>query len=101
MDAGERNANGLPVLRGRRDEPPLLEITIGEALDLAVARWGEADAVVSRPKGAVELARAGAACDEMAAGSSRWGLQPGDRIGIWSPNCANGRSPNLPPPGSA
>ena len=29
------------------DAPPLLETTIGEALDAAAARWGEADALVS------------------------------------------------------
>ena len=30
------------------DAPPLLEITIGQALDAAAARWGSADALVSR-----------------------------------------------------
>jgi len=29
------------------DAPPLLETTIGAALDAAAARWGEADALVS------------------------------------------------------
>ena len=70
-------------------EPPLLDITIGQALDLAAARWGEADAVVSVAQGLRwswrELALK---ADAMAAGLLALGLERGDRIGIWSPNCA-------------
>ena len=70
-------------------ESPLLEITIGQALDDAAERWGDDDAVVSVAQGIRwswrELAfRA----DAMAAGLLALGLEPGDRIGIWSPNCA-------------
>ncbi|MDB6013652.1 MAG: AMP-binding protein, partial [Gammaproteobacteria bacterium] len=68
---------------------PLLEITIGQALDHAAERWGDDCAVVSVAQGIRwswrELAfRA----DAMAAGFLALGLGPGDRIGIWSPNCA-------------
>ena len=70
-------------------EPPLLDITIGEALDRAAERWGEADALVSGAQGVRwswrELARR---ADKLAAGFVALGLQSGDRIGIWSPNCA-------------
>ena len=70
-------------------EPPLLDITIGRALDLAAARWGDADAVVSVAQGLRwswrELA---VKADAVGAGLLALGLQPGDRIGIWSPNCA-------------
>ena len=70
-------------------EPPLLDITIGGALDLAAARWSDADAVVSVEQGVRwswgELALK---ADAMAAGLLALGLQRGDRIGIWSPNCA-------------
>jgi fatty-acyl-CoA synthase len=70
-------------------EPPLLEITIGQALDRAAQQWGDADALVSCAQEIRwswrELARR---VDAMAAGLLTLGLVPGDRIGIWSPNCA-------------
>jgi fatty-acyl-CoA synthase len=70
-------------------EPPLLEITIGQALQDAAQRWGDADAVVSPAQNIRwnwrELARR---AETMAAGLLALGLEPGDRIGIWSPNCA-------------
>ena len=69
--------------------PPLLEHTIGEALGRAGARWGDALALVSAHQGVrwswKELA---ARADALAAGLLRLGLEPGDRVGIWSPNCA-------------
>jgi fatty-acyl-CoA synthase len=71
------------------NEPPLLEITIGQALDRAAARWGDAEALVSVAQGIRwswrELAQR---AEAMAAGLLALGLEPGDRIGIWSPNCA-------------
>ena len=70
-------------------EPPLLEITIGQALDRAAEHWGDADALVSVAQGIRwswrELALR---ADAMAAGLLAMGLRSGDRIGIWSPNCA-------------
>ncbi|HWF77156.1 MAG TPA: AMP-binding protein [Caulobacteraceae bacterium] len=71
------------------DQPPLLEITIGQALDAAAAKWANADAVVSlhqkiRWSWRILAARA----DALAAGLLALGLEKGDRIGIWSPNCA-------------
>jgi fatty-acyl-CoA synthase len=70
-------------------EPPLLDITIGEALDRAAERWGDADALVSLAQDVRwswrELARR---ADDLAAGFLALGLERGDRIGIWSPNCA-------------
>jgi fatty-acyl-CoA synthase len=70
-------------------DTPLLEITIGQALEQAARRWGNADALVSVAQGIrwswSELEHK---ADAMAAGFLALGLQPGDRIGIWSPNCA-------------
>jgi fatty-acyl-CoA synthase len=70
-------------------EPPLLEHTIGAALDLAVERWGERPALISPPQEIqwtwLELAEK---ADALASGLLALGLTPGDRIGIWSPNCA-------------
>lgn len=70
-------------------EPPLIEHTIGDALAVAAERWGERDALVSVGQGirwnfAELLERS----DTVAAGLLALGLNPGDRIGIWAPNCA-------------
>ena len=70
-------------------EPPLLEVTIGQALDRAAERWGDADALVSSAQGVRWSWREFALrADIMAAGLLALGLESGDRIGIWSPNCA-------------
>ena len=71
------------------EHPPILEHTIGEALALAAARWPDAEALVSRRQGvrwtwAELLERA----DQLAAGLLTLGLEPGDRVGVWAPNCA-------------
>ncbi|MDF2385947.1 AMP-binding protein [Nostoc ellipsosporum NOK] len=75
------------LVRGA-DAPPLIEHTIGAALALAAARWGEREALVSveqdiRWTFAELLERA----DAFAAGLLALGLEPGERIGIWAPNC--------------
>lgn len=69
-------------------EPPLIEHSIGDALALAAERWGTRDALVSVGQGirwnfAELLERS----DAFAAGLLALGLNPGDRIGIWAPNC--------------
>ena len=68
---------------------PLLGDTIGEHFDKAVARWPEAEALVVRHQGVRwtyrELQRH---VDAFAAGLLALGLEPGDRVGIWSPNNA-------------
>ncbi|HWA63342.1 MAG TPA: AMP-binding protein, partial [Caulobacteraceae bacterium] len=70
-------------------EPPLLEITIGRALDEAAAKWGAELALISPQQGVrwtwADLARK---ADDLAAGLKRLGLEKGERIGVWSPNCA-------------
>jgi fatty-acyl-CoA synthase len=80
--------HGLSYVRGA-DTPPLMEETIGQALDAAAARWGDEMAIISPPQGVRwtfrDLARR---ADALAAGLLALGLEPGDRIGIWSPNCA-------------
>jgi fatty-acyl-CoA synthase len=82
MDAGPSYVRGA-------DAPPLLEITIGAALDAAAARWGDAEALVSVHQNIRWSWRSLAArADMLAAGLLALGLDVGDRIGIWSPNCA-------------
>jgi fatty-acyl-CoA synthase len=67
---------------------PLLDETIGANLERAVARFGEREALVSCAQGRrYTYAELGAAVDELARGLMAAGLDVGDRIGIWSPNC--------------
>jgi fatty-acyl-CoA synthase len=70
-------------------EPPLLEHTIGEALDRAIALWPAADALISSHQGVrLTWSEFGARVDAFAAGLLALGLEPGDRVGLWAPNCA-------------
>jgi fatty-acyl-CoA synthase len=61
--------------------------TIGDAFDETVDRWGDKPAIVVRHQ-AIRwtYAELGAAVDAFAAGLLALGLEPGDRVGIWSPN---------------
>jgi len=78
----------LSHVRGA-DKPPLMEETLGQALDLAVARFGEESALISPPQGIHwSFRELRERADALAAGLLALGLEPGDRIGIWSPNCA-------------
>jgi fatty-acyl-CoA synthase len=58
-------------------------------LDRAVSRWPDAEALVSVEQGIrwtfSEFSRR---VDEVAAGLLALGLERGDRVGIWAPNCA-------------
>ncbi len=67
---------------------PLIFQTIGNALSAAAVRWGEREALVVRHQGVrmtwAELERS---VTDYAAGLLSLGLQPGDRIGVWAPNC--------------
>src|SRR3954451_13263249 len=68
---------------------PLLGQTIGENLDRAIERWGEREALVSCHQGLrFTYAELGEAVDLLAGGLLRSGLEPGDRLGLWSPNRA-------------
>ena len=78
----------LSQARGSR-QPPLLDQTIGQALDQAVAQHGNREAIVAPHQGVRwtwrELARR---ADDIAAGLLAMGLVRGDRVGIWAPNCS-------------
>jgi fatty-acyl-CoA synthase len=69
--------------------PDLLELTIGQALAQTAARFAEREALVVPHQGVrwswSELLQR---TDALAAGLLALGLQPGDRVGIWAPNCA-------------
>ena len=69
--------------------PPLQDSTIGQALDATVARHGDREALVVPHQGVRWTWRDLATrADAVAAGLLAMGLQPGDRVGIWAPNCA-------------
>jgi len=68
---------------------PLLGETIGENLERTAARFPDRDALVScHQNRRYTYAEFNAAVDEVARGLLALGLEVGDRIGIWSPNCA-------------
>ncbi len=69
--------------------PPLPRHTIGAALDLAVERWGDREALVSVEQGLrYTYAELSHEVDRVARGLLARGVGKGDRVGIWSPNCA-------------
>ncbi|MFP6773097.1 MAG: AMP-binding protein [Alphaproteobacteria bacterium] len=66
---------------------PLIGETIGAFFDNAVARWGERDAVVARHQNIRwSYNQLKQQVDAFAAGLLALGLEPGQRIGIWSQN---------------
>jgi len=68
---------------------PLLGETIGQNLDRAVERGPDAPALVARHQGIRwSYAELGERVDRLARGLGDAGLKPGDRMGIWAPNCA-------------
>ena len=68
---------------------PLLRETIGQNLEAMVARFPDRDALVSMHQGIRQSYREfNESVDLLAMGLLRLGLEVGDRVGIWSPNCA-------------
>lgn len=70
-------------------EPPLLDHTIGAALELAAAQWPDKLALVSRHQASRwSWAELNGQADRIACGLLARGVSKGDRVGIWAPNCA-------------
>jgi fatty-acyl-CoA synthase len=68
---------------------PLLGQTIGDNLRETVRRFADREALVARHQGLrYTYAELDQAVDRVACGLLDRGVQRGDRIGIWSPNCA-------------
>jgi fatty-acyl-CoA synthase len=70
------------------DSQPLLEDTLGGALARAASSWPGQEAVVCCESGVrLTFAELDIRATEFAAGLLALNLKPGDRIGIWAPNC--------------
>jgi fatty-acyl-CoA synthase len=68
---------------------PLLELTIGDLLQRNVDRWPERPALVSRhQERRLSWAELSAEADRVARGLWALGVRRGDRVGLWSTNCA-------------
>jgi len=79
----------LPSYTCGPQEKPLLAMTIGAAFDQTVSRFAEREALVVREQGLrFTWAELAAAVDRCARAFIAIGLQPGERLGIWSPNRA-------------
>jgi fatty-acyl-CoA synthase len=79
---------GLSYAKGPKDAP-LLEITIGAALEQAARTWPDQLALVSRHQDLRwTWAELNAEVDRLAMGLFAQGVRKGDRVGIWAPNCA-------------
>ena len=82
VDTEESYASGASDL-------PLLGRTIGADLRRTVERFGDVEALVDCATGRRwTYAELGAEVDAVAAGLIAIGIATGDRVGIWSPNCA-------------
>jgi fatty-acyl-CoA synthase len=68
---------------------PLIGRTIGAQFDETCAAWPDNIALISRHQGIRwTYAQLKDRVDAFAAGLLALGLEPGDRVGIWAPNCA-------------
>jgi len=68
---------------------PLLGETIGDNFERAVAEHGDREALVSCHQGVrYTYAELDGAVNRVAGGLLAMGIEKGDRVGIWSPNCA-------------
>ena len=76
------------IVRGSTDAA-LIEMTIGDCFDQTVRRHPDDEALIVRHQDVRWTWRElKARVDAVAAGLVERGLKPGDRVGIWAPNCA-------------
>src|SRR5580698_818174 len=86
---GERVMSAALSYSSGESATPLLGDTIGGNFDGTVRAFGDREALVDRSAGRrwtyAELA---ADVDALALGLLEMGIEKGDRVGIWAPNCA-------------
>ena len=81
-------SNRISYIHGT-SSTPLLGETVGANLDRAAAAYPDRDAVVVRHQRVRwTYSEFGARVDRVARSLVAMGLRPGDRMGIWAPNCA-------------
>ena len=77
----------LSHLAGPTDQP-LVNDTIGQTFDAIVERFPDHEALVVRHQGVRWTYREyQREVDRLACGLLALGIEPGDRVGIWAPNC--------------
>ena len=70
-------------------EKPLIGLTLGQQFDAACAQYAERDALISHAQGIrLTYAQLQQQVNQVACALLRLGFKSGDRLGIWSPNCA-------------
>jgi fatty-acyl-CoA synthase len=89
VSAADGSAAALPSYSSGTASLPLLGDTIGANLDRTAARVGEHEALVECATGRRwSYPQLVAEVDACALGLDALGVAKGDRVGIWSPNCA-------------
>ena len=84
----KENGPGPSYQQGPADKP-LIEKTVGSFFDEVVSRYEDREALVSRHQGfRFTYAQLRERVDEFAVALLGFGVQKGDRVGIWSPNNA-------------
>ncbi|XP_065342497.1 medium-chain acyl-CoA ligase ACSF2, mitochondrial [Cloeon dipterum] len=67
---------------------PLTSLTVGRLVDNAAEKWSDKTALVTCHQSAkLTFRQVRDKADQLAAGFVRLGLRPGDRLGVWAPNC--------------
>ncbi|HSI33116.1 MAG: AMP-binding protein [Phycisphaerae bacterium] len=85
-----RDANRHLSYAAGAGDRPLLAVTIGQMLDHVVREHGDNEAVVSTFENRrLTYRQFGAAVDDLALALMAIGVNPGDRVGIWSTNCVD------------
>ena len=88
MEAGKDPTSAPSHARGS-ESVPLFRETIGANLERTVRRFGDREALVSCSQDVrFTYTQLAAAVDELGRGLLAAGIKRGDRVGIWSPNCA-------------
>ena len=79
----------LPSYASGISDEPLLGDTIGDNLDRTAARFPDGEALVDRAQGLrYTWAEFVTEVDALAVGLLDLGIEKGERVGIWAPNCA-------------